>query len=76
MTNIEYIKDSLGLKHINESHTVSSMALINPSPRERITILYTQDKIWELYLSGEFIFSTDSHKELLGAMKKLLKILE
>lgn len=76
MTNIEYIKYSLGAKYINESHETSSMALVNPSTRERITILYTQDKMWEVCLSGEFLFRTDSTKDLLSGLKKLFKILE
>ena len=76
MTNIEYIKYSLGTKYVNESHEVSSMALTNPSPRERITIMYTQDKTWEVCLSGEFLFKTGSTKDLIGGLKKLFKILE
>lgn len=76
MSDVENVRFLMGSKYADIPHIACSAMQANPSLRERITILYTQDGMWEVCLSGEFLFRTDSTKDLLSGLKKLFKILE
>ena len=45
-------------------------------PRERIALIYNEDKTWDVYLSGTQIFSGDTNEDMLEKLAKLLSILD
>lgn len=44
--------------------------------KERIFLLYKENKTWEVYMSGAYLFNCDSAEAMLEKLAKLIDILE